>query len=84
MHKQIEEEQTRIPKATPYQFTTTDYPVVPPKPQPKQCTKPEPFRLESVARHEEEEVRKDMEERKRLKEEEARMRMFKAQPILKE
>ncbi|KAJ0448270.1 putative TPX2 central domain-containing protein [Helianthus annuus] len=82
MHKQIEEEQAIIPKATPYQFTT-DYPVVPPKPQPKQCTKPEPFRLESVARHEEE-VRKDMEERKRLKEEEARMRMFKAQPILKE
>ncbi|KAI7755347.1 hypothetical protein M8C21_009790 [Ambrosia artemisiifolia] len=82
IHKQIEEERARIPKATPYPYTT-DYPVVPPKPEPKQSTKPEPFQLESVARHEEE-VQREMEERRRLDEEEARMRMFKAQPILKE
>ncbi|KAL8228520.1 hypothetical protein R6Q57_016104 [Mikania cordata] len=82
IHKQIEEERARIRKATPYPYTT-DYPVVPPKPEPKQCTKPEPFQLESVARHEEE-VQREMEERRRLEEEEARRRMFKAQPILKE
>ncbi|KAI3795295.1 hypothetical protein L1987_37946 [Smallanthus sonchifolius] len=82
IHKHIEEERARIPKATPYQYTT-DYPVVPPKPEPKQCTKPEPFQLESVARHEEE-VQREMEERKRLEEEETRMRLFKAQSILKE
>ncbi|KAJ0826970.1 putative TPX2 central domain-containing protein [Helianthus annuus] len=82
IHKQIEEERARIPKATPYPYTT-DYPVVPPKPEPKQCTKPEPFQLESVARHEEE-MQREMEERRRLEEEEARMRMFKAQPVLKE
>lgn len=82
IHKQIEEEKARIPKATPYPYTT-DYPVVPPKPEPKQCTKPEPFQLESVARHEEE-LQREMEERRRLEEEEARMRLFKAQPILKE
>ncbi|KAI3515470.1 hypothetical protein L1887_14366 [Cichorium endivia] len=82
IHKQIEEERARIPKATPYPYTT-DYPVVPPKPEPKQCTKPEPFQLESVARHEEE-IQREMEERKRLEEEDAKMRLFKAQPILKE
>ncbi|KAK9075100.1 hypothetical protein SSX86_003419 [Deinandra increscens subsp. villosa] len=82
IHKQVEEERARIPKATPYPYTT-DYPVVPPKPEPKQCTRPEPFQLESVARHEEE-VQKEREERRRLEEEEARMRMFKAQPVLKE
>ncbi|XP_076937041.1 protein TPX2-like [Bidens hawaiensis] len=82
IHKQIEQERARIPKATPYPYTT-DYPVVPPKPEPKQITKPEPFQLESVARHEEE-VQREMEERRRLEEEEARMRKFKAQPILKE
>lgn len=82
IHKQIEEEKARIPKATPYPYTT-DYPVVPPKPEPKQCTKPEPFQLESVVRHEEE-MQREMEERKRKEEEEAKMRLFKAQPILKE
>lgn len=82
IQKQIEDERARIPKATPYPYTT-DYPVVPPKPEPKQCTKPEPFQLESLARHEEE-VQREMEERRRLEEEEAKMRMFKAQPILKE
>ncbi|XP_076886571.1 protein TPX2-like [Bidens hawaiensis] len=82
IHKQIEQERARIPKAIPYPYTT-DYPEVPPKPEPKQITKPEPFKLESVARHKEE-VQREMEERRRLEEEEARMRKFKAQPVLKQ
>jgi len=56
---------------------------MPPKPEPKQCTKPEPFQLESLVRHEEE-MEREMEERRKLEEEEARMRNFKAQPVLKE
>lgn len=56
---------------------------IPPKPEPKQCTKPEPFQLESLVRHEEE-MQREMEERQRKEEEEARMRNFKAQPVLKE
>lgn len=80
LQKQMEEERSRNPKATPYPYTT-DYPVIPPKPEPKQCTKPEPFELESLIRHEEE-MRREMEEKKRLEEEEAKMRLFKAQPIL--
>ncbi|XP_044465747.1 protein TPX2 isoform X2 [Mangifera indica] len=82
VHKQLEEERAKIPKATPYPYTT-DYPVIPPKPEPKQCTKPEPFQLESLVRHEEE-MQREMEERKRKEKEEAQMRMFKAQPFLKE
>ncbi|KAL5730452.1 hypothetical protein ACHQM5_003269 [Ranunculus cassubicifolius] len=80
--KQLEEERARVPKATPYPYTT-DYPVVPPKPEPKHCTKPEPFQLESLVRHEEE-MQREMEERQRLEKEEAQKRIFKAQPILKE
>ncbi|RDY06584.1 Protein TPX2, partial [Mucuna pruriens] len=53
LHKQLEEENSRIPKVNPYPYTT-NYPVVPPKPEPKQCTRPEPFQLESLVRHEEE------------------------------
>lgn len=56
---------------------------VPPKPEPRQCTKPEPFQLESLMRHEEE-MQREMEERRRMEEEEAQMRIFKAQPVLKE
>lgn len=56
---------------------------VPPKPEPKQCTKPEPFQLESLVRHEEE-LQREMEERRRMEEHEAQMRIFKAQPVLKE
>ncbi|KAF5186213.1 Tpx2, partial [Thalictrum thalictroides] len=82
MQKKLEEERARVPKATPYPYTT-DYPVIPPKPEPKQCTKPEPFQLESLVRHEEE-IQREMEERRRLEKEEAQMRIFKAQPILKE
>ncbi|KAF8104423.1 hypothetical protein N665_0172s0054 [Sinapis alba] len=80
--KQIESEKARTPKATPYPYTT-DYPVFPPKPEPKQCTKPEPFKLESVARHEEE-MRKEMEERMRTEREEAQRRVFRAQPVITE
>ena len=56
---------------------------VPPKPEPKQCTKPEPFQLESLVRHEDE-MRREMEERMRMEREEAQKRLFKAQPVIKE
>ncbi|KAL3645451.1 hypothetical protein CASFOL_010631 [Castilleja foliolosa] len=82
LQKQLEEERARIPRAHPYPYTT-DYPVLPPKPEPKPCTKPEPFQLESLLRHEEE-MQKEMEERRRIEMEEAEMRRFKALPILKE
>ncbi|GMJ09882.1 targeting protein for XKLP2 [Hibiscus trionum] len=82
IEKQFEEERARVPKANPYPYTT-DYPVIPPKPEPKQCTKPEPFQLESLVRHEEE-MKREMEERKKKEKEEAQMRVFKAQPVLKE
>ncbi|KAK6151744.1 hypothetical protein DH2020_014379 [Rehmannia glutinosa] len=82
LQKQLEEERARVPKAHPYPYTT-DYPVIPSKPEPKPCTKPEPFQLESLLRHEEE-MQREMEERRRIEMEEAEMRKFKAQPILKE
>ncbi|CAN4103303.1 unnamed protein product [Withania somnifera] len=82
VQKQIEEERSRVPKATPYPYTT-DYPVIPPKPEPKHCTKPEPFQLESLVRHERE-MQRELEERQRLEKEEEMMRTFKAQPVLVE
>ncbi|KAJ0983007.1 hypothetical protein J5N97_011262 [Dioscorea zingiberensis] len=82
LQKQLEEERARIPKANPYPYTT-DYPVMPPKPEPKQCTKPEAFQLESLVRHEEEMHRK-LEEKERMEKEEAQRRLFRAQPVLKE
>ncbi|XP_027063342.1 protein TPX2 [Coffea arabica] len=82
LQKQWEEEWARIPKALPYPYTT-DYPVIPPKPEPKPCTRPEPFELESLVRHEEE-IQREMEERQQRETEEAQMRIFKAQPILRE
>ncbi|XVF02030.1 hypothetical protein REPUB_Repub04eG0141100 [Reevesia pubescens] len=82
IEKQFEEEKARVPKANPYPYTT-DYPEIPPKPEPKQCTKPEPFQLESLVRHEEE-MQREMEERRKKEKEEAEMRIFKAQPIIKE
>ncbi|XP_030482220.2 protein TPX2 [Cannabis sativa] len=82
VHKQWEEERARVPKANPYPYTT-DYPVIPPKPEPKNCTKPNPFQLESLVRHEEE-MQREREERERKEREEAQMRVFKAQPVLKE
>ncbi|KAF6141930.1 hypothetical protein GIB67_037898 [Kingdonia uniflora] len=82
IQKQLEEERARIPKAAPYPYTT-DYPVIPPKPESKEATRPEPFELESLVRHEEE-MQREMEERQRIEKEEAQMRIFKAQPVLKE
>lgn len=73
------EKEARIPKANPLPYTV-DYPVIPPKPEPKECTKPEPFQLESILRHEEDLQRK-MEERARAEREEAELRNFQAQPI---
>ncbi|GAB2242512.1 hypothetical protein Droror1_Dr00019287 [Drosera rotundifolia] len=80
--KQLEEERARIPKATPLPYST-DFPVIPPKPEPKPCTRPEPFQLESLVRHEEE-MQREMEERRKKEREEAEMRIFKAQPIIRE
>ncbi|RWR79781.1 protein TPX2 [Cinnamomum micranthum f. kanehirae] len=82
MRKEWEEERARIPKAKPYPYTT-DFPVIPPKPEPKEWTKPEAFQLESLVRHEEEMQRK-MAEKERMEREEAKMRLFRAQPILKD
>lgn len=81
LQKKMEEEKARVHKANPYPYTT-DYPV-PPKPEPKPCTKPEGFQLESLARHELEQQRL-MEEKKRMEREEAQRRIVKAQPVLKE
>ncbi|URE26413.1 Cell cycle regulated microtubule associated protein [Musa troglodytarum] len=80
LQKELEEERARIPKANPYPYTT-DYPVIPPKPEAKHCTKPEAFQLESLVRHEEEMQRK-LEEKERMEREEAQRRIFRAQPIL--
>ncbi|XP_074579240.1 protein TPX2 [Curcuma longa] len=82
LQKELEEERARIPKANPYPYTT-DFPVMPPKPEPKQCTKPEGFQLESLIRHEEE-LQRRMEEKERAEREEAQRRIFRAQPILKD
>ncbi|CAL5083151.1 unnamed protein product [Urochloa decumbens] len=82
LQKKMEEEKARVHKANPYPYTT-DYPVVPPKPEPKPCTRPEGFQLESLVRHELEQQRL-MEERERIEREEAQRRLVKAQPILKE
>ncbi|KAL0926738.1 hypothetical protein M5K25_002983 [Dendrobium thyrsiflorum] len=82
LQKQLEEEKARIPKANPYPYST-DYPVMPPKPLPKQSTRPEAFHLDSLIRHEEE-MHKMREERERMEREEAERRIFIAQPILEE
>lgn len=82
VQKQLEVERARLPKANPYPYTT-DFPVIPPKPEPKQCTRPEPFQLESLVRHEEE-MQREMEERRIKEKEEAEMRKFKARAVLKE
>ncbi|MCO5608455.1 hypothetical protein L7F22_062665 [Adiantum nelumboides] len=77
---QLREQEQRIPKANPLPFTT-DYPEVPPKPDPKQCTIPHPFYLESVARHQAE-MLKMADENRRNDEQEMEHRKFLAQPIL--
>lgn len=74
------EMEARIPKANPYPYTT-DYPLVPPKPISKDCTKPEPFQLESLMRHEEE-LQRRAEELARIEREQQEMRRFRAQPII--
>jgi len=56
---------------------------IPPRPEPKPCTKAEPFQLESLVRHEEE-MQREMQERERKEKEEAQMRIFRAQPVLQE
>ncbi|KAJ6908716.1 hypothetical protein NC651_018944 [Populus alba x Populus x berolinensis] len=82
MQKQMEDERARFHRANPYPYTT-DYPVIPPRPEPKPCTRAEPFQLESLVRHEEE-MQREMQERERKEKEEAQMRIFRAQPVLKE
>lgn len=74
--KQMEEERARVRKANPYAYTSK-YSLIPPKPN------PEHFRSESLARHEGE-MQGAREERLRIEKEKAQMRVFKAQPILKE
>ncbi|CAH2073987.1 unnamed protein product, partial [Thlaspi arvense] len=76
--KMIGDEKARVPKANPNPYTS-DYPVVPPKPEPKNCTKPESFQLESLVRHEDE-MPREMEERMGMEREGAQNRLFKAQP----
>lgn len=80
--KQMEEERARILKANPYPYTT-DYPVMPPKPEPKPRTTPESFQLESLVRHEEEMQRK-LEEKQEMEKKEIQRRNFKAQPIMRD
>jgi len=82
LQKKMEEEKARVHRANPYPYTT-DYPIMPPKPEPKPCTRPEGFQLESLVRHELEQQRL-MEERQRTEREEAQRRIVKAQPVLKE
>ena len=54
---------------------------VPPKPLPKECTKPEPFYLESLWLHEQEQERLKQ-ERMQAEQLEAALREFRAQPNL--
>lgn len=56
---------------------------IPPKPEPRECTKPEAFQLESLIRYEEEMQRK-MGEKERMEREEAERRLFKAQRVMKD
>ncbi|CAN6457394.1 unnamed protein product [Victoria cruziana] len=80
LQEKLEEQKARIPRASPYPYST-DYPVIPPRPQPKECTKPEAFQLVSLIRHEEE-MQRLMQEKERMEREAAKMRKFKAQPVL--
>ncbi|KAG2427523.1 hypothetical protein HYH02_014569 [Chlamydomonas schloesseri] len=71
----------RVPRALGLPLST-DMPLVPPRPEPKSLTVPEPFGLASEARHEEHEERR----RRALQEEEAARRAeaeFKARPMWK-
>ncbi|XP_024518019.1 protein TPX2-like isoform X2 [Selaginella moellendorffii] len=70
---------SRIPKANLLPFTT-DFPNIPAKPAQKPCTRPEPFRLESLTRHEQE-VQRLAEDRARADKQRAELSRFRAQPI---
>ncbi|KAL3692098.1 hypothetical protein R1sor_005749 [Riccia sorocarpa] len=80
LQREQDEIKKRVPKAHPLPFTT-DIPAIPPKPEPKEATRPEPFQLESVVRHMDEQQRL-AEERKRAEEIEAALKAFRAQPNL--
>ncbi|KAG5551946.1 hypothetical protein RHGRI_010145 [Rhododendron griersonianum] len=80
--KELAEERARVGKAKPSPCTT-DYPMIPPKPRPEDCTNPEPFQLESLVRHEEG-IQGEREERLRIEKEKAQLRAFEARPIVKE
>lgn len=60
---------------------TTEIPDIPPKPVPKECTKPEPFYLESLLLHEQEQERL-AQERIQAEQLNAALREFHAQPNL--
>ncbi|KAI8558570.1 hypothetical protein RHMOL_Rhmol04G0105100 [Rhododendron molle] len=80
--KELAEERARVGKAKPSPCTT-DYPMIPPKPKPEDCTNPEPFQLESLVRHEEG-IQGEREERLRIDKEKAQLRAFEARLIVKE
>ncbi|CAM6104698.1 unnamed protein product [Calypogeia fissa] len=80
LEREEEEMEARVPRAHPLPFTT-DVPDIPRKPEPKPCTQPEPFQLESLVRHEEE-LERIAEERKQAYELEASLKAFRAQPNL--
>lgn len=84
IQEQIEREQkeaeARIPKAQPLPYTTKS-PIIPPKPAPKVCTKPVPFQLVSLTRHEEEQLRRAA-ERAEAELLEKLLKEFRAQPNL--
>lgn len=80
IQQQQMEAKARIPIANPLPWTT-DFPEVPPKPLTKECTRPEPFYLESLLLHEQEQERL-MQERLQAEQLEAALREFHAQPNL--
>ncbi|XP_073386695.1 protein TPX2 isoform X1 [Physcomitrium patens] len=84
IQEQIERDQkeaeARIPKAQPLPYTTKS-PIIPHKPTPKTCTKPVPFQLVSLSRHEEEQQRRAA-ERAQAERLEALLKEFRAQPNL--
>lgn len=77
-HKQLKEERaTWVPKALPYSYTI-DYHVIPPKPQHETKT----FTIgKSSVRHEEE-MQKQVEEKRRIKMEEAQKKFIRGSPYI--
>nr|XP_024400115.1 protein TPX2-like isoform X2 [Physcomitrium patens] len=80
IRQQQDESKARIPIANPLPLTT-EIPDIPPKPVPKECTKPEPFYLESLLLHEQEQERL-AQERIQAEQLNAALREFHAQPNL--